>query len=82
MVPFHDDILLLLFQTKLLLKIAHDESMLKKAINAVDMGLLMGNEFRNELTKTASLLCKTLQANYVGKYTFFQNVFNNCSLKG
>lgn len=40
--------------------------MLKKAINVVDMGLLMGNEFRNELTKTASLLCKTLQKNYIG----------------
>lgn len=76
--PFYDD---LLFQTKLLLKIAHDESMLKKAINAVDMGLLMGNEFRKELTKTASLLCTTLQENYIGRYIIFQNVFNIWSPK-
>jgi len=43
------------------LKTACDERMLKKAIKAIDMGLLMGNEFREELTKAASLLCKSLQ---------------------
>lgn len=35
--------------------------MLKKTIKAIDMGLLMGNAFRNELTVAASLLCKALQ---------------------
>jgi len=43
------------------LKTACDEKMLKKTIKAIDMGLLMGNEFKNELTKAASLLCKSLQ---------------------
>lgn len=40
--------------------------MLKETIKAIDMGLLMGNAFRNELTKTASLLCKILQQYYIG----------------
>lgn len=50
----------------MLLKNAPDERMLKKTIKAIDMGLLMGNEFRNELTKAASLLCKTLQQYSIG----------------
>lgn len=44
-----------------MLKTAHNENTLKTIIKAIDMGLLMGNEFRNELTKAASLLCKALQ---------------------
>uniref|UniRef100_A0A2S2PPD3 JmjC domain-containing protein 5 n=1 Tax=Schizaphis graminum TaxID=13262 RepID=A0A2S2PPD3_SCHGA len=54
-----------LLKTKLLLKTANDERMLKKAIKAIDMGLLMGNAFRNELTIAASLLCKALQQNFL-----------------
>jgi len=56
-------------QAKLLLKTAHskDERLLKQTIQAVDMGLLMGNAFRNELSKTASLLCKVLHQNSAGK---------------
>jgi len=42
------------------------ERMLKNTIKAIDMGLLMGNEFRNELTVAASLLCKALQQNISG----------------
>lgn len=49
-----------------MLKIGCDEITLKKAIRAIDMGLLMGNEFRSELTKTASLLCKALKHDYIG----------------
>jgi len=49
------------------LKTGNDtERMLKNTIKAIDMGLLMGNEFRNELTVAASLLCKALQQNYSG----------------
>lgn len=40
--------------------------MLKKTIKAIDMGLLMGNAFRNELTIAASLLCKALQHTFLG----------------
>ncbi|XP_027848509.2 bifunctional peptidase and arginyl-hydroxylase JMJD5 isoform X1 [Aphis gossypii] len=54
-----------LLKTKLLLKTANDERMLKKTIKAIDMGLLMGNAFRNELTIAASLLCKALQQTFV-----------------
>lgn len=54
-----------LLKTKLLLKTANDERILKKTIKAIDMGLLMGNAFRNELTIAASLLCKALQQTFV-----------------
>lgn len=53
--------------------------MLKNAIKAIDMGLLMGNEFRNELTKAASLLCKTLQQYSIGikiKVIYLSNKIN------
>lgn len=50
----------------MLLKNTPDERILKKTIKAIDMGLLMGNEFRNELTKAASLLCKILQQYSIG----------------
>ncbi|XP_015379377.1 PREDICTED: lysine-specific demethylase 8 [Diuraphis noxia] len=52
-----------LLKAKLLLKTGNDERMLKNTIKAIDMGLLMGNEFRNELTVAASLLCKALKQN-------------------
>jgi len=48
------------------LKTGNDERMLKKTIKAIDMGLLMGNSFRNELTVAASLLCKALQQTFSG----------------
>lgn len=49
-----------------MLKTAYDERTLKNTIKAIDMGLLMGNVFRKELTIAASLLCKTLQQYYIG----------------
>ncbi|XP_050428165.1 bifunctional peptidase and arginyl-hydroxylase JMJD5-like isoform X2 [Adelges cooleyi] len=52
-----------LFKTKLLLQSSYDEEVIKKAIKAIDMGLLMGNEFREELTKAATFLCNALQTN-------------------
>jgi len=39
---------------------------LKKTVKAIDMGLLMGNAFRNELSMAASLLCKALQQTFSG----------------
>jgi len=48
------------------LKTENDERMLKKTIKAIDMGLLMGNAFRNELTVAASLLCKALHQTIPG----------------
>ncbi|VVC33352.1 JmjC domain [Cinara cedri] len=50
-----------LLKTKLLLKTSNNEIALKKTIKAIDMGLLMGNSFKNELTQAATLLCKALQ---------------------
>ncbi|XP_050531961.1 bifunctional peptidase and arginyl-hydroxylase JMJD5 [Daktulosphaira vitifoliae] len=52
-----------LFKTKLLLNCSQNEDSIKKAIKAVDMGLLMGNSFRDELTEAATFLCKILQPN-------------------
>lgn len=50
-----------------MLQTSHCKTKLRQTIQAIDMGLLMGNAFRNELSKAASLLCKILQQESVGK---------------
>lgn len=49
-----------------MLKTSYNQDILKLTIQTIDMGLLMGNEFRDELSKAASLLCKVLQQDLIG----------------
>lgn len=73
-----------LLKAKLLLKTGNDERMLKKTIKAIDMGLLMGNEFRNELTVAASLLCKALHQTFSEvpvKLCDNRESFNSCEFR-